>query len=127
MRVTIISWLEHDKDNDNFCNPRVFQGGHVSMREFAGAMFFFYGSGLSKVRFVRGLVCQDSGFKVFQLSDFLRFGVSVFCVYRVLGLQGSGMLGVRFFRGQYFQSSGFFRGHIFQGSSQVFRSQVFMG
>ena len=40
-----------------------FSGGHVSMREFAGAMFF-NGSGLSKVRFFRGLVCQDSGFKV---------------------------------------------------------------
>ena len=80
--------------------------------------------------FFRGLVCQDSGFKVGPVVSVLRFlwfGVSGFCFYRVLGLQGSVMLGVRFFRVQYFQSSGFFRGHIFQGSSQVFRSQVFMG
>ena len=82
-------------------------------------------SGFLGVWFVRIQVLRWG--QVFQFSDFLRFGVSGFCVYRVLGLQGSGMLGVRFFRGQYFQSSGFFRGHIFQGSSQVFRSQVFMG
>ena len=33
------------------------------MGEFAGAMFL-KGSGLSKVGFFRGLICQDSGFKV---------------------------------------------------------------
>ena len=55
---------------------------------------------------------------MFQFSDFLRFGVSGVCVYRVLGLQWSGMSGVRFFRGQYFQRSGFFRGHIFHGQVQ---------
>ena len=47
---------------------QVFQGAHVSMGGFAGAMFF-KGSGLSKVRLIkgqalRGLVFQDSGFKV---------------------------------------------------------------
>ena len=49
---------------------------------------------------------------MFQFSDFLRFGVSGVCVYRVLGLQWSGMSGVRFFRGQYVKRSGFSGSHI---------------
>ena len=97
------------------------------MREFAGAMFF-NGSGLSKVRFFRGLVCQDSGFKVGPGVSVLLFS-EVWC-FRVLCLQGSGFTGVRYVRGQVFPGSvfsefRFFQGSHFSGVKSGF--QVFMG
>ena len=67
------------------------------MGGFAGAMFF-KGSGLSKVRLIkgqalRGLVFQDSGVRCFSAHVFQRSGVS----------------GVWFYRGLVYQSSVFFR------------------
>ena len=82
-------------------------------------------SGFLGVWFVRIQVLRWG--QVFQFSDFLRFGVSGFCVYRVLGLQGSGMLGVRFFRGQYFQSSGFFRGQVRFSGVRFLWGKFFVG
>jgi hypothetical protein len=94
------------------------------MGGFAGAMFF-KGSGLSKVRLIkgqalRGLVFQDSGVRCFSSLIFyvLVFQGSVFTgfwVYSGQVCQGSGFSGVSIFRGQVFSGVTFFMGQVQSG------------
>ena len=90
MRVTILSWLGHDKDNDKYFLGARFFRGHTFQREDLQAPCFF-----------RVQVCPDVGFKVGQFQYFER----------------SGFFRGHIFQGSYFSKVTFFRGHNFHGSN----------
>ena len=65
--------------------------------------------------FFRGRVFQESGFTGVWFISRLVFSDDRYfrgLVLQVCGLQGSGLSGVRFFRGQYVKRSGFSGSHI---------------